>query len=600
MKKKCIGIVGGIILLGEALLLASCGVNSKEGIKEDVNTTTTQESISISTPSTSVPEVDLNVNDGEFSILTEDGAYLKNDNVYTIYQGGTYNLVGVLNGKIEVCVTSANASGIYDVILELNGVTITYDKDSPIYILESTDTEISYDVEISAQNGTQNIINDLREKKSEEENLGEAAIYSEVDLKLKGKGELYVYGNYNNGIHTKDDLKIKNLTLVVNALNNAIKGNDSVTIESGSHTFISTGGDGIKTSNSSLSSKGNQKGMVTLTGGDIQIFACCDGIDSAFDVVISDSVNLSIYTDTYSSYTEEVFDLSESTTLTSLNFPGGHGGGPGGGQGGPGGFDEGNTDKSSHSAKGIKVSNEINISGGNIYIKAYDDGIHANNDTLIESTNAYGNGIVNISGGEVIIEASDDGIHADTTINITDNAYINVKKSYEGIEANQIVFDGGTTYVYSTNDAVNAALCGSTLTPALYIKNGYVDLDCASGDTDTIDSNGNVYISGGVTVIKNRQQGTSSMTGGTLDVDYTVSITGGVLMSFGTWCSEANVTATKSSSSTLSSGTYTLKDSSGNEIITTTLSVSYYGYRLFNKTNDSYTLYKDSSTVVSF
>jgi hypothetical protein len=186
MKKKCIGIVGGIKLLGEVLLLASCGVNSKEGIKEDVNTTTaTQESISISTPSTSVPEVDLNVDDGEFSILTEEfGAYMKNDNVYTIYQGGTYNLVGVLNGKIEVCVTSASASGINNVTLELNGVTITYDKDSPNYILESTATEIFYDVEISAQNGTQNIINDLREKKIEEENLGEAAIYSEVDLKL--------------------------------------------------------------------------------------------------------------------------------------------------------------------------------------------------------------------------------------------------------------------------------------------------------------------------------------------------------------------------------------------------------------------------------
>ncbi len=592
MKKRSIGIIGGIILLGEALLLASCGVNSKEGIKEDINTTTTtQESISITPITTSIPEVDLNVNDGEFSISTEDGAYIKNDNVYTIYQGGTYNLVGVLNGKIEVCVTTANASGIYDVVLELNGVTITYDKDSPIYILESTDTEISYDVEISAQNGTQNIINDLREKKSEEESLGEAAIYSEVDLKLKGKGELYVYGNYNNGIHTKDDLKIKNLTLVVNALNNAIKGNDSVTIESGSHTLISTGGDGIKTSNSSLSSKGNQKGIVSLTGGDIQIFACCDGIDSAYDVEISDGVNLSIYTDTYSSYTEEVFDSSENTNLTSLSFPGG--------QGGPGGS-EGNTDKSSHSAKGIKASNEINISGGNIYIKAYDDGIHTNNDTIIESTNAYGNGIVNISGGEVIIEASDDGIHADTTINITDSAYINVKKAYEGIEANQIIFDGGTTYVYATDDAVNAALCGSTLTPAVYIKNGYIDLDCASGDTDTLDSNGNVYISGGVTVIKNRQQGTTSMTGGTLDVDYTVSITGGVLMSFGTWCSEANVTATKSSSSTLSSGIYTLKDSSGNEIATTTLAQSYYGYRLFNKTSDSYTLYKDSSVIVSF
>jgi hypothetical protein len=32
----------------------------------------------------------------------------------------------------------------------------------------------------------------------------------------------------------------------------------------------------MKTSNSSLSSKENQKGMVTLNGGDIQICACCE------------------------------------------------------------------------------------------------------------------------------------------------------------------------------------------------------------------------------------------------------------------------------------------------------------------------------------
>ena len=150
-----------------------------------------------------------------------------------------------------------------------------------------------------------------------------------------------------------------------------------------------------------------------------------------------------------------------------------------------------------------------------------------------------------------------------------------------------------------TDDAVNAAKCGMSTTPAVYIKDGYIDLDCASGDTDTLDSNGSVYISGGYTVLKNRGNSSSSMTGGTIDIDNQVTLTGGILLSFGTWCTEANVSATKTSTSQLSAGTYTLVDSDGNEVLTTILAQSYQGYRLFNKTSNSYTLYKDSTTIAT-
>ena len=68
----------------------------------------------------------------------------------------------------------------------------------------------------------------------------------------------------------------------VTAVNNAFKGNDAVDIESGNIIAISAKGDGIKTSNSSLSNKGNQKGIVTITGGNIDIYAACDGIDASY------------------------------------------------------------------------------------------------------------------------------------------------------------------------------------------------------------------------------------------------------------------------------------------------------------------------------
>lgn len=600
MKKRRISI--GLASLIGVIALSSCSDKISEFTNaNESNNTISQISLTDNTGKESTVFVDEDVNQGEFTIETEDGGFNVNNNIYTIYKGGTYSLSGLLNGQIQICVTEANSNNSYDVELELNGTTIKYDKDSPIYIMESSDSSISYDVSISAKKDTKNVVKDERgNKESDSDTTGSAAIYSLVDLKLKGKGELYVTGNYNNGIHSKDDISIKNLTLMVKAYNNAIKGNDSVEIESGAITLISTGGDGIKTTNTGLTSKGKQKGNVTISGGEVTIYACCDGIDAAYDVIIEEQADVTIYTDKYSSYTDS---LAESTSLSSLtgnvvNF----GFGPGGGNpgGGPGFNDGGNTDKSSHSAKGIKCDNSISITGGKAYIKAYDDGLHADNDTVMESTNSKGIGTINISGGEVTIYASDDGIHAENAINITDNAYINITYSHEGIEGNQITFDGGSCYVYSTDDAVNAAKGGVNTTPAVYIKNGYIDLDCASGDTDTVDSNGSVYISGGVTVLKNRQSQTTSMTGGTIDVDNSVSMTGGILLSFGTWCNEAKITASKTSSSSVASGTYYVKDSSGNVLATTSLAQSYSGYRLFNKTNGTYTLFKDTTSLTTF
>ena len=67
----------------------------------------------------------------------------------------------------------------------------------------------------------------------------------------------------------------------MNSLDNAFKGNDSVSIASGTYVFISRAGDGIKTSSTDLSSKNVQRGTVTISGGNITIYAACDGIDAA-------------------------------------------------------------------------------------------------------------------------------------------------------------------------------------------------------------------------------------------------------------------------------------------------------------------------------
>lgn len=631
---------------------------------EEITSADSEDGSSTSSLSTEVTQSDDN---GSFSISTADGAFSKSGSIYTISSYGTYSLSGTLVGQIYVDVAETE-EGESTVELDLNGVDISFGDNSPIYILSADE------VKIKAEKKTTNKITDLRELESvEDEAQGNGAIYAKADLKLVGKGSLEVTGTYNNGIHTTKDLKIKNQTLKVTAPNNAIKGNDSLTIESGDITAISTGGDALKSSNTDISSSGKQRGNINITGGDIKLYSACDGIDAAYDAVISEGLdednnvtipNVTILTNKFSDYTGDIVSSSEekfylcTTTSNSSSYrysvyfyndtldngvwedatyltsrtggrgstyyyyelnrpasynsfqiykfsstsensltnyiakssgntvntnydmvtfsgttslsiskwgnygsssggPGGGGFGPGGG-GGPGGQGQSNTNKADSSAKGIKAANTVQISGGSINIKAYDDGIHANYGETLEN-GSKGAGDVLISGGNTQIYATDDGIRADRYLRIF-GGDIKVSYSYEGLEGNQIYISGGSSDIFGTDDAVNAGNSSNTagLSAQINISGGY--LFCAvpsSGDTDGLDSNGSITQTGGVVITCGPSSGMASA----LDADGTVSIKGGTMVVFGGYESAPSTSGVTSSnlSGTYGNGnTYTL------------------------------------------
>ena len=685
VNKSCVAAV----ILAMCLMTSGCGSQNYTTNSKNTDTTVTS---SITAQDTNVTHADDADNykteiTGEFSITSTDGSTItQNDSVYTITQAGEYTVTGLLSeGQIVV-----NADDNAEITIVLNGTSITCSNGSPIYIKNADN------VKIKSEENTYNYIVDARAEaddnsdNSSSEN-GNAAIYAACDLKLVGKGALSVTGNYNNGIQSKDDISIKNVTIKINAVNNAIKGNDEVAIESGEIIAISRKGDGIKTSNSSLSTKEKQKGNVIISGGNIDIYAACDGIDAAYGVDVSGDGNLNIYTDTYSDYSEAVAaDTSGSsasssgspisTPDSSASNPGSSASNPGssnqnqgsssksssnatmmtyittantdnqnnsrvgtppdmnnaqnngnmgnppdmnnsssnsdnnpdmkgnfGGRnraanGMPGNNSSGNSSKKSYSTKGIKAESEINISGAAINISSTDDGILANSDSGVLETGEDGKGIISISGGTITISTGDDGIHADKELNITDG-YINVLTSYEGLEAITINISGGQSFVYAADDGINACTGDGTSTPLINITGGYVDVTTGSGDTDGIDSNGNYTQSGGMVLVKGGSS--SGQVSGSIDVDGNITITGGTCVALGGICETPvnSVNAYVFSSVSFNAGSYSVKDSSGNEIISFTLNNSYSNGWICTSaltTNTEYTLYCDGSSLTNW
>lgn len=652
VKRNCVAAV----ILTMCLMTAGCARNSTSTTTASGCETTTTSGIT--KDDTDVTHADDAENyrvsiTGDFTVTsdTSDGV-TQSGSVYTITKAGEYTVAGLLSeGQLIV-----DAGDEDEVTIVLNGTSITCSSGSPIYVKNASEVKIK-----SEENSFNEVIDNRTEATEDSsDDAGNAAIYATCDLKLVGKGALVVTGNYNNGIQSKDDLSIKNVIVKVTAVNNAVKGNDDVDIESGNIIAISAKGDGIKTSNSSISNKGNQKGIVTITGGNIDVYAACDGIDAAYGVDISDDGNLNIYTDTYSEYSEEVTssgsssgtstnrDSSANKTAsantvsyvaasdTIANAPGGFGGGNMGGMGGqnggnapdmsngnapdmnggsggnkaggdrpgmPGDFNEsGNSSGQSYSTKGIKAESEINISGFTINISSTDDGIHANSDSGVLETGEDGKGTIVINGGSITISSGDDGIHADKQLDANDG-YINIVTSYEGLEAMTINLNGGKIYVYATDDGINACTGDGKTTPIINVNGGYIDVTTASGDTDGIDSNGNYVQTGGFVLVKGGSS--SGNVSGSIDVDGTVTITGGTCVALGGICETPvnSVNAYVLSSVSFSSGRYSLKNSSDDEVISFTVDSTFSNGWICSDTlvtGTSYTLYRGSDSIADW
>lgn len=196
------------------------------------------------------------------------------DCVLSITKAGVYRLQGKLDdGQIFVSVDKAET-----VELILDGCEITCKTSAAIYC-DSVDK-----LYITANAGTKNVLSDARNYIYPAVGVDEpnACIFSDDDITLRGSGTLTVNGNFNNGVSSKNDIKIKDITLTVIANNTGIRGKDSVEINSGVVT-VDAKNDGLKASQETKA----DKGYIEINGGTVTISADDDAIQAYASIAIN-------------------------------------------------------------------------------------------------------------------------------------------------------------------------------------------------------------------------------------------------------------------------------------------------------------------------
>jgi hypothetical protein len=308
----------------------------------------------------------------------------------TIQDEGVYILSGKLtNGQIIV-----DAEESDKVQLVLNGVTINNNTSAAIYVRQSDK------VFVTLAKGTTNTLSNKYAFVAIDDNNIDGVVFAKDDITFNGSGTLIINAAYGSGVVAKDDLTITGGSYKVNAADHGFTAKDGIAIADG--TFqITSGKDGFHSENKDDATKG----FIYVGKGSYNITAHGDGFDGASILQIEDGT----------------FQIKTG-----------------------GGSDA--TLAEDASAKGVKTTGNLLLSGGTYTLNCADDAFH-------------GNGNLTVKGGNYTIATGDDGFHADLAA-VVEGGTIHITKSYEGIEGQTVQISGGTVKIVSSDDGINAAESG--------------------------------------------------------------------------------------------------------------------------------------------
>ena len=218
----------------------------------------------------------------------------------TISSEGVY----VLRGSAKNATVIVDADSSAKVQLVLDGLSITND-DFPCIYVKSADKVFLTTLSDSSLSVTGTFVSDG-------DTNTDAVIFSKDDLTLNGTGTLTV-SSTDNGVSSKDDLKVTGGSYVISASSKCLEGKDSICIAGGDFS-LTAGSDGLHAENDedeslgyvyigggSFSVSANDDGIhgtafVQIDGGSLQI-AAAEGIEGSFVQINDGTISIQSWDD---------------------------------------------------------------------------------------------------------------------------------------------------------------------------------------------------------------------------------------------------------------------------------------------------------------
>lgn len=188
-------------------------------------------------------------------------------------KAGDFWLSGSLEeGRIVVDVDEDELVHLY-----LAGVNISSGRGPAIVVEEASK------VIVTLVSGTENVLSDSPDYTDYEE--CKACLYCAPDLTINGDGSLRVFGYHEDGIRSKDRVKLLGGSIEVQAKGDGIRGSDGILI-TGAALDIQSEQNGLRTANQGAGGKG----VVEIRGGMLSLIAGRNGIYAASDLYMRDCV----------------------------------------------------------------------------------------------------------------------------------------------------------------------------------------------------------------------------------------------------------------------------------------------------------------------
>ena len=415
---------------------------------------------------------------GNEAVISGNGAYTSDGNV-VITNAGYY----VVSGSLTDGYLSVDAYDSSKVFIRLDGVEINCSDDACIRV-DKADK-----VFLTLAESSQNTLTSGSTYSDQALSDGtDGTIFAHDDLTINGSGSLSVNAAYRHGIAANDDLVITGGTITVTAASDAIHANDSLRIKQASIT-VDAGDDGLVTSNE------KENGYLYIESGTINVTAADDGIHTTGEITLAGG-DITVSAGNDGIHSDTSIYIRNGTLLIDKCY------------------------------EGIEAL-IIDVSGGDISISPTDDGFNANGNSDSQiGARGMGGGLGTGMGDWGGMHGPQDTGSEASTGGMPAPPDTGSEASTGGMPAPPDMNSGEGNSQSSTaanDEETYISISGGTVTI----------INETGSDADGLDSNGDIFISGGTIYVSLQGSGSNSAVDFGSESGGVAEISGGTIIACG-------------------------------------------------------------------